>query len=119
MNRNPNIAVITIGYNHYAFEDAQTALELMAIMSRAVQVEVQDWSLRDYTPCTHFLEADPSLPKLEFVASNKFNPHETVKEVKERKEREEKDRADVDQQFREAPAALAAPVEVVDDGVPF
>ncbi len=118
MTRNPNIAVITIGYNTYALEDPQSALELMAIMSKAVQIDVDRYDMRNDTPCTHFLAEESSLPKLEFVAAAKFNPNETVKEAKSRFEREKADREDVNQQFREAPAALEAPVAVpVDDVV--
>lgn len=109
MTRNPNIAVIKIGYNSYAFEDAQSALELMALMSKAVQVEEETWSLRDYTPCTHFLSKESAMPELKFVPHHKFNPHETVEEVKVKADREKKDREDMEQNMREAPAALPAP----------
>jgi hypothetical protein len=116
MNRNQNIAVIKIGYNSFAFEDPQSALQLMALMQSAVQVEEENWSLRDDTPCTHFLSEGSELPELKFVATQKFNPHETVKEVKARVAREKADREDLDQQFREAPAALPGPgAPVVDD----
>lgn len=116
MTRNPNIAVITIGYKHYALEDAQSALELMALMSKAIQVEEREYGMSDYTPCTHFLSEDTELPQLKFVSARKFNPNETVAEVKERAEREKADREDLNQQFREAPAALPAPgAPVVDD----
>jgi hemerythrin len=116
MTRNPNIAVITIGYKHYALEDAQSALELMALMSKAVQVEERVHGMSDYTPCTHFLDEEPTMPELKFVPVNKFNPHETVTEVRERVKREKADREDMEQQFREAPAALPAPdAPVVDD----
>jgi hypothetical protein len=117
MTRNPNIAVIKIGYKSYAFESAQQALELMALMSQAVQVDEREYGMSDYTPCTHFLAEDSELPELKFVAAHKFNPHETVKEVKERGEREKKDREDMDQQFREAPAALPAPGAAAADDV--
>lgn len=109
MTRNPNIAVIKIGYNSFAFEDAQTALQMMALMSGAVQVDEETWSLREDTPCTHFLSGDPTMPELKFVPANKFNPHETVAEVKDRVKREKADREDLNQQFNEAPAALPAP----------
>lgn len=109
MARNPNISVVKIGYNSFAFEDAQTALELMALMSKVVCVEEQEWSLREDTLCTHFLAEDQTLPELKFVAANKFNPHETVAEAKARFAREKKDREDMDQQFREAPPALTVP----------
>lgn len=116
MTRNPNISVIKIGYNSFAFEDAQTALQMMALMSTAVQVEEETWSLRDDTPCTHFLAGDAATPELKFIPVNKFNPHETVAEVKERVKREKADREDLNQQFREAPAALPAPgAPIVDD----
>jgi hypothetical protein len=117
MNRNQNIAVITIGYKHYALEDAQAALELMALMSKAVQVEEREYGMSDYTPCTHFLSEDPELPQLKFVSARKFNPQETVAEVKERGEREKKDREDLEQQMREAPAALPAPSATSTDDV--
>lgn len=122
MTRNPNIAVVTIGYYTYALEDAQAALELMAIMSKAVQIDTDRYDLRNDTPCTHFLAEETSLPKLEFVAASKFNPNETIKEAKARFEREKQDRADMDQQFREAPPALeapAAPTDVREDEVIF
>lgn len=109
MARNPNIALITIGYNMYALEDTQSALELMALMSKAVQVDEESYSMRNDTNCTHFLAEQSQLPKLEFVGANKFSPHETAKEAKARFEREKKDREDIDQQFREAPTALEAP----------
>lgn len=116
---NPNIAVISIGYKHYAFENPQQALELMAIMSGAVQVEAREYGMEKYgTTCTHFLSEDSEMPKLEFVAAHKFNPNETSEEVKARFTREQADREDINQQFREAPAALPAP-ELVDDGLPF
>lgn len=121
MTRNPNMAVIKIGYNHYAFEDAQSALELMAIMSKAVQVHEESWSLRDDTPCTYFLNKDSEMPELKFVALHKFNPNETVEEVKERFKREKADREDLDQSMRPVPevAAIAAPApSPIDDG-PF
>ena len=120
MTRNPNIAVIKIGYNSFAFEDAQTALQMMALMSTAVQVDEETWNLREDTPCTHFLAGDPSMPELKFVPAAKFNPHETVAEVKERVKREKADREDMEQQMREAPAALPAPAaEVVLDDEPI
>lgn len=118
MTRNPNIAVIKIGYNSFAFEDPQAALQMMALMSTAVQVEEETWSLRDDTPCTHFLAGDVAMTELKFIPVNKFNPHETVTEVKERVKREKADREDLNQQFREAPAALPAPA-IIDDGMPF
>jgi hypothetical protein len=118
MTRNPNIAVIKIGYNSFAFEDAQTALQMMALMSGAVQVEEENWSLRDDTPCTHFLAGDPAMPELKFVPTHKFNPHETVAEVRDRIKREKADREDMEQQMREAPAALPAPAAApADDDV--
>lgn len=112
--KNPNIAVIKIGYNSFAFESAQAALELMTLMSQAVCVEEENWSLREETPCTHFLSEEQTLPELKFVAANKFNPRETPKEAKERFAREKKDREDMEQQFRETPPALPAP-EVSDE----
>lgn len=110
MSRTKNIAVITIGYNNYAFEDAAVALQMMAMLSSAAQVEHSAWELRDDTPQTYFMVNEPSLPKLEFVPEFKFNTNETVKEVKERIQREKADRADMDQKFKEAPPALEAPV---------
>lgn len=109
MARNPNIAVIKIGYHSYAFEDAQQALEFMVLMSKAVQVEEDTWNLRDLTPCTHFLADESQMPEMKFVSVHKFNGQETVKEFKERDAREKSDRADMDQQFRETPIAIAAP----------
>jgi hypothetical protein len=116
MTRNPNIAVITIGYNtQFAFEDTQAALELMALMSKAVNVDSHTYGLGDQ-PYSYFLAEDGTLPELKFVPAQKFNPHETVKEAKARMEREKADREDLNQQFREAPAALPAPgAPVVDD----
>jgi hypothetical protein len=120
MTRNPSIAVITIGYNtQFAFEDAQAALELMALMSKAVSVDSSVYGLGDQ-PYSYFLAEDGTMPELKFVPAHKFNPYETVKEAKARMERERKDREDMDQQFREAPAALPAPAAVlVDDEMPF
>lgn len=109
MTRNPNIAVITIGYNTYAFQDAALALQLMATLSTAVQVENDNYSFRNDTPHTYFMVEEASMPKLEFVPEFKFNSAETLKEVKERIKREAADRADMDQTMREAPPALAAP----------
>lgn len=116
MPRNPNIAVIKIGYHSYAFESTQSALELMALMSSAVQVDEREYGMSDYTPCTHFLAESSEMPELKFVSTHKFNPNETVAEVKARAEREKQDREDLNQQFHEAPAALPAPdAPVVDD----
>lgn len=119
MTRNPNIAVITIGYNtQFAFEDAQAALELMALMSKAVSVDSSTYGLGDQ-PYSYFLAEDGTMPELKFVPAHKFNPHETVKEAKARIEREKRDREDMEQQMREAPAALPAPAaEVVLDDEP-
>lgn len=119
MTRNPNIAVIKIGYNSFAFEDAAAALELMALMSKATQVEEETWSLRDETPCTHFIAEDSTMPELKFVPVHKFSPHETVKEAKERLKREKADREDMDQNMKEAAPALPAPVAEADDGLFF
>lgn len=120
MTRNPNIAVITIGYNtQFAFEDAQAALELMALMSKAVSVDSSTYGLGDQ-PYSYFLAEDGTMPELKFVPAHKFNPRETVKEAKARMEREKKDREDMEQQMREAPAALPAPAaEVVLDDEPI
>jgi len=94
--KNPNIAIIKIGYHSYAIEDTQTALELMAIMSKAVQVEHEAYDLRNETNQTHFLADEQLMPELKFVATNKVNGHETVKEAKERFAREKKDREDME-----------------------
>lgn len=122
MTRSPNIAVITIGYNNqFAFEDAQAALELMAILSKAVNVDTCAYGLGEQ-PHTHFLAEDSAMPELKFVPAHKFNPRETVKEAKARIERERQDREDMEQQFREAPPALEAPapeVIVPDDEMMF
>lgn len=115
MNRTANIAVIKIGYSSYAFEDAQTALELMAILSRAVPVDVKEYGMDKMTSCTHFLEVDRDMPEMKFIAASKFNPHETVDEIKERYAREQADREDLDQHMREAPAALPAPAAIAED----
>lgn len=115
MSRTKNISVVTIGYNKFAFEDAQTAFELMAIMSRAVQVEEKSYGMEKMTECTHFLDDSRELPELKFVDARRFNPEETAAEVKARYEREQKDREDLNQQFREAPPALPAPT----DEIPF
>lgn len=112
MQRNKNIAVITIGYSKFAFEDAQSALELMALMSRAVQVE-HSYGMSNITNCSHFLSDSDTMPELKFYPASCFNANETAKEFKERYEREQADREDLDQQFKEAPPALPAPV--VDD----
>lgn len=109
MARNPNIAVIKIGYNSFAFEDAQSALELMALMAKAVSVDEEGWGVRELTDCTHFLSDESTMPELKFVPQNKFNPNETMKEFKVRAEREKKDREDMDQNMREAATALPAP----------
>lgn len=116
MNRQHQIAVISIGYSHYAFEDAASALELMAILSKSVKVEADSWGMEKITPCTHFLAEDGELPQMKFVAAHKFNPHETKEEVKARWAREQADREDIDQPMNEAPAALPAPA--VED-IPF
>lgn len=115
MSRNPSIAVVTIGYRHFAFEDAAVALELMAIMSKAVMVEVQTYGIDKITDCTHFLAESDELPEMKFAPAHRFNPHETLAEVKARYEREQHDRQDVDQHMREAPPALPAPK----DDIPF
>ena len=110
MSRNKNIAVLTIGYHTYAFENSQTALTLMALLSEATQVREESWGVREITPCTYFLHEEPSLPELKYASSAKFNPSETVQEVKDRAQREKEDRQDFEQQMREAPAALPAPI---------
>lgn len=120
MNRAQNIAVVTIGYNtQYAFIDAAAALELMALMSKAVAVTDQAYRMGEQ-PHSHFLADDPTMPELKFVPAHKFNPHETVTEAKERLEREKRDREDIDQRMSEAPTALPAPtVSAADDDLAF
>ena len=117
MARNPNIAVITIGYNKYAFEDTQTALELMAILSKAVQVNEETWSLREHTNHTFFLIDDSSMPELKYAPANKFNTQETVQEVKDRVAREAKDRADMEAGVREVPTPLDLPAPATVDSL--
>lgn len=125
MNRTKNIAVITLstGYSgvSLAFEDTQTALEFMAMLSKAVSVSHDAYTYRNDTPCTYFLAEADAMPELKFVQAHKFNTEETEKEVEARIKREKEDRADMDQKFREAPAALSAPVLVTadDDLDPF
>lgn len=123
MSRNPNIAVISIGYQTYAFTDTEAALQLMSILSKAVKVDASCYGMEKITPCTHFLDDSGDMPSLNFVPAGRFNPHETKAEVKARYEREQADRQDVDQQFSEAPRApraLTAPAaEVVEEEVIF
>lgn len=117
MNFNPNVAIIKIGYNSFAIEDPKSALELMAIMSKAVQVDDNLYGVRDYSNCSHALAEDQSLPSLQFVAENKVNGKQTVSEIKAQGEREKKDREDLDGGVRllPEPPTIAPP----DDGVPF
>src|SRR4051812_28213604 len=113
MNRTKNIAVITIssgyGGSTFAFEDTQAALEVMAMLSKAVSVSHDAYTYRNDTPCTYFLAEADAMPELKFVPANKFNTEETEKEAEARFKREKEDREDLNQQFREAPAALPAP----------
>jgi hypothetical protein len=110
MARNPNIAVITIGYNKYAFEDIAQALELMAILSKAVMVDDSTYSLNKHEVTERYFLADSEgAPELKFAATNFFNTHETVKEAKERLDREKKDREDMEQDMQEGAVALPAP----------
>lgn len=122
MNRTKNIAAIKIGaYSGvtYAFEDTGVALEFMAMLTKGVQVTNDDYTYRNDTPCTYFLSDADMMPEMKFVPAHKFNTEETEKEAKERFEREKADRADMDQKFREAPTALAAPTIINDDDSPF
>lgn len=117
MARNQNIAVITIGYTKYAFEDCAKALELMAIMSAATMVDASVYPLDKHEVTERFYLAEgEGMPKLEFAAMRDFNTSETVKEAKERLDREKADREDMDQNMPEAKPKLAAPV---DDCGPF
>lgn len=121
MLRKQNIAVITIGYNKYAFEDCAKALEIMAIMSSAAMVDDSKYSLNKHEVEEHyFLAENEGMPELKFVAARLFNTSETVKEAKERLDREKADREDLNQNMREAAPALAAPGAVAeDDDHPF
>ena len=112
MIRNPNIAVIKIGYNSYAFEDCAQALEVMALLSKAVMVDDSTYSLNKHEVTEHyFLAEDGSMPEMKFAATRFFNTGETVKEAKERLDREKADREDMEQHMREAPPALPAPTD--------
>lgn len=117
MTFNRNVAIIKIGYNSYAIEDAQDALQLMAIMSKAVQVDDNLYGVRDYTNCSHALAEDQTLPQLNFVAKTKVNGQQTVAEIKAQGEREKKDREDLDGGVKllVEPLVIAPP----DDGIPF
>lgn len=124
MNRAKNIAVIQLsgsyGSPSYAFEDTQTALEFMAMLSKSVQVDHEGYSMREDTTCTYFVANSESMPEMKFVPAHKFNTEETVEEAKARFKREKEDRADMDQKFKEAPPALEPPsVTIVDDNIPF
>lgn len=120
MTRNPNIALITIGYNHYAFEDCSQALQLMAIMANATMVDSNTYSLNSHKVTEEYFLADgDSMPALKFAAMRLFNTNETVKEAKERLDREQKDREDMNQEMREAPPALPAPAPVFSDDDQF
>lgn len=120
MARNPNIAVVTIGYNHYAFEDCAQALELMAIMGNATMVDDHIYSLNSHGVTeSYFLADSDSMPSLKFAAMRLFNTTETVKEAKERLDREKKDRDDLNQDMREAPAAVLLVAAPSPDDIPF
>jgi len=119
MARNPNIAVITIGYRKYAFENAEQALSLMAVLSSAISVDSSNYGMEKITDCTHFLSDDSDLPELKFVPASKFNPHQTREEVKAQYEREQADRQDVDQQMHEAPVGLPAPAIEAEEEEPI
>lgn len=97
----PNIAIITIGYNSYAIEDTQSALELMAIMSKAVQVDGSMYSVRDYSNAEYCLAEDQSLPQLKFIPLRKLDGMHTCSEIKEQGEREKKDREDMEQNMKD------------------
>ena len=111
MTRNPNIAIATIGGQHFALPDPQSALELMAIMSKAVHIDDYLYPVREYTNCSHCLAPDQELPELKFITLNKLNGMETREEIKARGDREKKDREDMEQAMRpvEEPVALPAP----------
>lgn len=123
MTRTKNIAVIQMSNSYgspsYAFEDTQTALEFMAMLSKTVQVEHESYDMRDDTPCVYFMADSESMPEMKFVPAHKFNTEETVKEAKARIKREKEDRADMDQKFKEAPPALEAPVVRIEEEEPF
>lgn len=116
--RAKNIGVVTVGYSIYAFEDANEALQLMAILSKAISVENQSYGMGE-SPHEYFMAESAGIPELKFVPQHKFNTMETVKEAKERMAREKADREDIDQQFRTAPEALPPPAPTADDGVFF
>ena len=121
MSRNPNIAVVTIGYSKYAFENSSDALELMALMSKAVQVDDSSYGMEKITHHQYWISDGDSMPALKFVATRLFNPNETRDEVKARWEREQKDREDLNQEMNEAPTeptALPAPT-INDEGISF
>lgn len=119
MSRNPNIAVITIGYNKYAFEDCAQALEIMALMSKATMVDDSTYTLNKHEVAEqYFLSENEGMPELKFAAMRMFNTSETVKEAKARLDREKADREDMEQSMNEAPVALPAPTPEPDE-VPF
>lgn len=122
MSRNPNIAVVTIGYSKYAFENSSDALELMALMSKAVQVDDSSYGMDKITHHQYWISDNDGMPALKFIAARLFNPNETRDEVKARWEREQKDREDLSQEMSEVPkepTALPAPTINDDDGIPF
>jgi hypothetical protein len=97
----PNIAVISIGGTEFAIEDSQSALELMAIMSKAVQLDSYLYSVRDYTSAEYCLAEDQSSPALKFIALRKLDGQRTRKEIQEQGEREKKDREDMEQNMKD------------------
>ncbi len=97
----PNIAIVTIGSSHFAIEDSQSALELMAIMSKAVQLDDYTYPIREYTDVSHCLAEDQGLPELKFIALRKMDGHRTRKEIQEQGEREKKDREDMEQNMKD------------------
>lgn len=117
MSRNPQIAIVTIVGVHLGFEDTQAALELMAILSKAVQLENYLYSVRDYTEAEYCLADGDSLPSMKFIHARLVDGEQTIKQIKERGEREKKDREDMEQQMNPTPEPLALPAPPPD--VPF
>jgi hypothetical protein len=110
----PNIAITTIGYNHYAIESTQDALELMKIMSKAVQVDDSLYGIREYTDVEFCLSNDQTLPHLKFIGLRKLDGMRTRDEIKEQGEREKKDREDMEQSMKDVTMIeLPAPTEVL------
>lgn len=109
----PNIAVVSIAGTKFALEDTQSALELMAILSKAIQLDDYTYSVREYTDCSYCLQGDPSSPELKWVRASQIDGHRTREEIKEQGERAKKDREDQEAQVREITEkpALPAPEE--------